>query len=148
MRIKTILMLAALPLLAVAFQAVSQNAQNSPIGRWKTLDDETGRAMTIVEVYQAKNGTLAAKVVETLYRPNALCEKCSGDRKNKPIIGMPVLWNLKPIEGGWGNGNGFKPSSGDEFKAKSVKLIANGSKLEITGCKFGFCREATWVRAN
>lgn len=145
MRIKTTMTLLALPLLAAAFGA---SAQTSPIGRWKTIDDETGKAMTIVEVYQGKNNTLAAKVVETLYAPNATCTKCSGKDKGKPVIGMPVLWGLKPIDGGWGEGNGFKPSTGDSFKAKSVKLVDGGSKLEIEGCKLMFCRTAHWVRAN
>lgn len=145
MRIKSFITLLALPLLAASFVA---SAQNSPIGRWKTIDDETGKAMTIVEVYEAKNNTLAAKVVETLYAPNAVCTKCSGKDKGKPIIGMPVLWNLKAISGGWGEGNGFKPSTGDSFKAKTVKLMEGGSKLEVTGCKMMFCRSANWVRVN
>ncbi len=145
MRIKTFMTMLALPLLAASFAAA---AQSSPLGRWKTIDDETGKPMTIVEVYQAKNGTLAAKVVETLYTPNAVCTACSGKDKGKPIIGMPVLWNLKAMGGGWGEGNGFKPSTGDSFKAKSVKLVDGGSKLEITGCKMMFCRTANWVRAD
>ena len=145
MRIKTFMTMLALPLLAASFAAA---AQSSPLGRWKTIDDETGKPMTIVEVYQAKNGTLAAKVVETLYTPNAVCTACSGKDKGKPIIGMPVLWNLKAMGGGWGEGNGFKPSTGDSFKAKSVKLVDGGSKLEITGCKMRFCRSANWVRAD
>lgn len=145
MRIKSFISLLALPLLAASFVA---SAQNSPIGRWKTIDDETGKPMTIVEVYEAKNNTLAAKVVETLYAPNAVCTKCSGKDKGKPIIGMPVLWNLKVISGGWGEGSGFKPSTGDSFKAKTVKLLDGGSKLEVTGCKMMFCRSANWVRVN
>ncbi len=145
MRIKSFITLLALPVLAASFVA---SAQNSPIGRWKTIDDETGKPMTIVEVYEAKNNTLAAKVVETLYAPNAVCTKCSGKDKGKPIIGMPVLWNLKAISGGWGEGSGFKPSTGDSFKAKTVKLLDGGSKLEVTGCKMMFCRSANWVRVN
>ena len=145
MRIKTFMTMLALPLLAASFAAA---AQSSPLGRWKTIDDETGKPMPIVEVYQAKNGTLAAKVVETLYTPNAVCTACSGKDKGKPIIGMPVLWNLKAMGGGCGEGNGFKPSTGDSFKAKSVKLVDGGSKLEITGCKMMFCRSANWVRAD
>lgn len=147
MRIKTLASLLALPLLALA--ALSASAQSaSPVGRWKTIDDETGKPMTIVEVYQAKNGTYAAKVVETLYAPNASCTECEGKDKGKPIIGMLVLWNLKPISGGWGNGSGFKPSTGDSFKAKSVKLTNGGNNLEIEGCKLMFCRTAKWVKVS
>ena len=135
-----ILILALLP--AAAF------AQSSPVGRWTTIDDETKNPMSITEVYEAKGGTLAAKVVETLNKPNATCTECSGKQKDKPIIGMMVLWDLKKTADGWGNGSGFKPSTGDSFKAKSVKLVNDGKTLEITGCKLMFCRTAQWQRVE
>ncbi len=139
--------LLALPLLAASALALAQTA-TSPIGRWKTLDDETGKAMTVVEVYTAKNGNLAAKIVENIAAPPT-CDECSGKDKGKSIIGMPVLWDLKArTDGTWGDGRGFKPSTGDSFKAKSIKVVDGGKKLEITGCKAIFCRTATWVRAN
>lgn len=141
MRTKLIaLLVLGLPLVA--------SAQNSPLGRWKTLDDETGKVMTVTEVYEAKNGTLAAKIVEAVNSAAATCAKCSGKQKGQSTVGMNILWNLKPMAGGWGGGQGFKPSSGDSFKVKSVKLIDGGNKLEVTGCKFVFCRSATWVRAH
>lgn len=131
----------ALPLAAIA-------ADNSPVGRWKTLDDETGKVMTIAEVYTAQNGKLAAKVVEAVDPAAAICNKCDGAKKGKSTVGMPILWNLTPIAGGWGNGDGFKPSQGMNFKAKSIKLVDGGNKLEVTGCKFVFCKTATWVRVR
>ena len=147
MRTKIVALLLALPLLAASTAAFAQSV-SSPIGRWKTFDDETGKAMSITEVYEAKNGKLAAKVVETLNAPNALCTKCSGDKKNQPVVGMPVLWNLEKNAEGWGNGHGFKPSTGDSFKVKQIKLVDGGNKLEITGCKLMFCRSAHWTRAD
>lgn len=144
-RTKLIFSLLGLSLLAASSMAFAQSA-TSPIGRWKTWDDQTGKAMTITEVYEAKNGKLAAKVVETLFAPDAVCTKCSGEQKNKPMAGMPVLWNLEKTPEGWGNGQGFKPSAGESFKVKSVKLVDGGNKLEITGCKFVFCRSAHWTR--
>lgn len=134
---------------ALASLAFSASAQNSPIGKWKTLDDKTGKPMTITEVYQAKNGTLAAKIVENVGNLPANCTTCSGDHKGKPIVGMVTLWNLKANKDGtWGGGNGYKPSEDTSFKAKTVKLADGGNKLEITGCKSIFCRTATWVRAD
>ena len=146
MRIKPLGLLFALPLVALSFAAMAQAP--SPIGRWKTFDDATGKAMSVTEVYLTKNGGIAAKVVETLNTPNATCGKCSGAQKNKPIIGMMVFWNVKNTEDGWGGGQGFKPSTGDSFRVKSVKLMDGGNKLEITGCKLVFCRSANWVRVN
>ena len=133
-------------LASVAFAASAQNA-NSPLGKWKTLDDKTGKAMTITEVYMAKNGTMAAKIVENLGGP-ATCANCSGEYKGKPTVGIVTLWGLKEKNGAWGGGEGYKPSEDTKFKAKSIKLVDGGKKLEVTGCKAIFCRTATWVRAN
>lgn len=145
MRIKSFFALLALSLLAAAFTASAQNP--SPIGRWKTLDDETGKPMTITEVYEAKNGTLAARIVENLGLPPT-CADCSGQYKGKPIVGIVTLWNLKPISGGWGEGQGYKPSEDRKFKVKMVKLSADGNKLEVTGCVMVFCRTGEWVRVR
>lgn len=130
----------------VAFSASAQNPA-SPIGKWKTLDDKTGKAMTITEVYEAKNGTLAAKITENLGMP-ATCADCSGEHKGKPTVGMVTLWNLKAGKDGSWSGNGYKPSEDREFKAKSVTLIDGGKKLEVKGCVSIICRTATWVRVN
>ena len=56
---------------------------------------------------------------------------------------------LEKTSGGWGNGSGFKPSTGDRFKAKSITLTNGGNTREITGCKMAFlCRTARWTRVN
>ena len=134
-------------LASAAFAASAQNL-SSPIGKWKTLDDKSGKPMTITEVYETKNGTLAAKIVENLGLP-ATCADCSDEHKGKPMVGMLTLWNLKANKDGtWGGGSGYKPSEDREFKAKSVKLIDGGKKLEVKGCVSIICRTATWVRVS
>ncbi|QIL20417.1 DUF2147 domain-containing protein [Thermomonas sp. HDW16] len=134
-------------LASIAFSATAQN-HGSPLGKWKTLDDESGKAMTITEIYEAKNGTLAAKITENLGLPPN-CNECSGQYKGKPFVGIVTLWNLKANKDGtWGGGNGYKPSDDRKFTAKSVKLVDGGNKLEVKGCVAFFCKTATWVRAN
>ena len=133
-------------LASVAFSASAQNA-TSPIGKWKTLDDKSGKPMTITEVYETKTGTLAAKIVENLGLP-ATCADCSDEHKGKPMVGMLTLWNLKANKDGTWAGSGYKPSEDREFKAKSVKLIEGGKKLEVKGCVSIICRTATWVRVS
>lgn len=39
--------------------AASAQSNTSPLGKWKTLDDATGKAMTITEVCMARNGLTA-----------------------------------------------------------------------------------------
>ena len=85
MRMKALATLLALPLLAASFVAA---AQDSPAGRWKTIDDETGKVKSIVEIYQAKDGSYAGKVAEILNSargPNPTCDKCKGANRNKPV---------------------------------------------------------------
>ena len=137
----------AAALASVAFSASAQNA-TSPIGKWKTLDDKTGKVMTVSEIYETKNGTLAAKIVEAVGSP-ATCTTCSGKYQNKPTVGIVTLWDLKANnDGTWGGGKGYKPSEDRNFNAKSVKLVDGGNKLEVKGCVAFICRTATWVRAN
>src|SRR5690606_32907877 len=72
--------------LAILPAAVS--AQNGPVGRWKTIDDETGRVKSIVEIEQAADGTLRGTVAEVLHSdrgPNPTCDKCEGANKGKPV---------------------------------------------------------------
>ena len=137
-----------LAILALVLLPLAAFAQTSPVGKWKTFDDETGKAMSLTEVYVAKDGTYAAKVLETLDRPNGTCDKCSGKDKGKPVAGMMVFWDVKKTSDGGEGGKGFKPSSGESFKVKTIKLTDGGNKLEVTGCKFVFCRTGTWQRAE
>ena len=141
MRTKFIaLLLLALPMAAFA--------QSSPEGRWKTIDDETGKVKSIVEISKAANGTLQGKVVEVLSSdrgPNPTCDKCKGANKGKPIKGMTILWGLKPDGGEWTGGTVLDPSKGKTYKSK-IELLDGGRKLGMSGCIAFFCRQQVWVR--
>lgn len=146
MRIKLFATLLALPLLAAAAAA---SAQDSPVGRWKTIDDETGRVKSIVEVYQAKDGNYAGKVVEILHSdrgPDPVCDKCKGANKDKPVKGMVILWGLKPDGAGqYAGGTILDPAKGKTYKSK-VEVQDGGAKLGVSGCIAFICREQVWVR--
>ena len=101
--------LTAMPMLGLAQQA-------SPAGRYTTIDDKTKKPKSIVEVTQAANGTVQARVVQVLQSekgPHPVCDKCSGTNKNKPVEGMTILWGLKPDGAGkWSGGTVLDPASG------------------------------------
>ena len=145
MRMKAIATLLALPLLAASFVAA---AQDSPAGRWKTIDDETGKVKSIVEIYQAKDGSYAGKVAEILHSergPNPTCDKCKGANKDKPVQGMVILWGLKPDgDNEFAGGTILDPAKGKTYKSKAKMLSAD--KLGVSGCLAFICREQTWVR--
>ena len=46
-------------LLLLAISAGHAQTPSSAVGRWKTIDDVTGKAKSVVEVYMAKDGRLA-----------------------------------------------------------------------------------------
>ena len=141
---KTLLL--ALPLLAAGFAA---SAADGPAGRWKTIDDNTGKVKSIVEISQAGNGTLSGKVLQVLQSdkgPHPVCDKCDGANKNKPIEGMTILWNLSPDGANkWNDGTILDPAKGKTYSSK-IELVDGGNKLEVSGCIAFICRSQTWLR--
>ena len=141
---KTLLL--ALPLMMAAMSA---SAADGAVGRWKTIDDKTGKVKSIVEITQATNGTLTGKVVEILHSdkgPNPVCDGCEGANKNKPVKGMTILWNLKADgANAWSGGTILDPGNGKTYKSK-MKLQTGGAKLDVSGCVAFICRAQTWVR--
>ena len=134
------LLLAVLPLSAFAQDA-------SPLGKWKTIDDETGKVKSIVEISKAANGTLQGRVVEVLSSdrgPNPTCDKCKGANKDKPVKGMTILWGLRADDDEWTGGTVLDPAKGKTYKAK-VEMLGP-DKLGMSGCVAFICRQQVWVR--
>lgn len=141
MRAIALIALLSLPLLA--------QAQDSPVGRWKTIDDATGKVKSIVEVHQARDGSYAGRVAEILDTkdgPNPACDKCKGKLRDKPIKGMTILWGLQPDgKGKWAGGHVLDPENGKTYKSK-LELLEGGNKLGMSGCIAFICRQQVWVR--
>ena len=138
-----LLALVGLPLLLASTAAAAQ----SPVGRWKTIDDEAGRVKSVVEITQAANGTLSGRVAQVLQSdrgPNPVCDKCSGERRNQPITGMTILWDLKPDGSEWSGGTILDPAKGKTYKSKAKMIDAN--RLGVSGCVAFICREQVWQR--
>ena len=141
-------LIAATTALVLLLLAMAAAAQQSPTGRWKTIDDETGKVKSIVEITQAADGTLQGKVVEILQSdrgPNPTCDKCKGANKDKPVKGMTILWGLEKDGDEWSGGTVLDPAKGKTYKSK-VELLEGGQKLGMSGCIAFICRQQVWVR--
>ncbi len=137
--------LLALPLSLASLQAA---AADPVVGKWKTIDSETGKPKSIVEITQAPNGALSGHIVELLNpsKPNPVCDKCSDDRKNKPITGMEIIRGMKASGSGkYAGGTILKPDEGKVYKSK-MELVEGGKKLEVSGCIAFICKSQTWLR--
>jgi uncharacterized protein (DUF2147 family) len=123
---------------------------SSPAGVWKTIDDKTKKERSIIRVTEV-NGEFQG-VVEKIFDqpgddPAHLCKDCKGDRKDKPIIGMTILWGLKKQGDGWGGGEILDPKNGKIYRCK-MSLAADGKSLNVRGF-IGISligRTQTWLR--
>ena len=137
----------------VAFAGVALAQQATPVGLWKTIDDETKSEKSQVRIVDAA-GTLSAKI-EKLTDPSkqtAVCEKCSDDRKGQPIIGMNILRGVKQNAEDkelWDGGEILDPNNGKVYKVR-LKPIDGGKKLEVRGYIGApmFGRTQTWIRVE
>jgi uncharacterized protein (DUF2147 family) len=116
--------------------AASLFAQDfSPIGKWKTIDDETGKAKSIINIWQQEDklyGTIESLFLEPDEDPNPLCDKCKGDLYNKPVIGLTILNDLKQDGNEWNSGTIMDPDNGKTYKCK-IEVVENGAKLMVRG---------------
>ena len=125
------------------------HADNSPVGLWKTIDDATNKPRSLIRISN-KDGELIATIEKGLLptdSPNDVCEQCTGERKNKPLIGMVIMDGMKAKGDVYEGGHIVDPDNGEIYKCK-IKLDATGNKLEVRGfigvSLFG--RSQIWMR--
>jgi uncharacterized protein (DUF2147 family) len=122
-------------LIALGLMSTLAAANENPVGLWRTIDDKSGKEKSLVRVSES-NGQLQI-TIEKLFRepgeePNPLCDKCPGEKKNKPVIGMQIGSGLKKDGDVWSGGEILDPQNGKTYKCK-VWLEDKGKKLNVRG---------------
>lgn len=122
------------------------------LGKWSTIDDETGRTKSIVEIYK-EGDKLFGKIIE-LFRlpdedPDPICDECDEDdpRYNQKVNGMVILQGLEWDDDEWDDGKILDPKNG---KVYSCKLWIEDGDLQVRGY-IGFSligRSQTWIRVK
>ena len=128
---------------------ITSMQSQSVIGKWKTIDDTTGEAKSIVEVF-SKSGKIYAKVVDILdpATKNNLCKQCSGEDKNKPILGLIIIKGLSKDGSEYNSGEILDPKNGKLYKC--ALTLESKDKLKVRGY-IGFSllgRTQYWHRVN
>lgn len=140
--------LAALVFVAIGTPVM---AQMSPVGLWKNVDEKTGAPKSEVRI--TDNGGVLTGKVERILRegadPNAVCDKCTDDRKGKPIVGLEIIRGAKQAEGKtvWEDGKILDPENGKTYTLR-LTPVEGGQKLEVRGSIGPFGRTQTWVRVQ
>ena len=130
---KKILMLLAVAMISVtaAFAQVDKI-----VGEWKTVDDKTGKAVSVVKIY--KQGDKYFGKIVKLLSPDA----------NQKNLGLVVVKDMKEKKGQLVDGKIFDPKSGNTYYA-SIKYDSKKNEINLRGSidKFGMRgRTQTWVK--
>ena len=138
----------AISLVAFSFSA---QAQMSPVGNWHTVDEKTGEVKSEIRVTDS-GGTVTGTIAKLLrkdVKQDQVCEKCTDDRKDKPLIGMQIIRGAKKAEGKdvWEDGKILDPENGKTYGLR-LTPIEGGKKLEVRGSIGPFGRTQTWVRTQ
>lgn len=140
---KTILFLIITVL--VSFQGMSQSC----VGKWTTIDDETGKKKAIVELYKYKEH-LYGKIIYLYPREgrekDPVCDLCEDDRKNKPLVGLQIVRSLEWDGNNWEDGTILDPENGKIYSVKMWLYEDNPNKLNVRGYIGPFFRTQTWLR--
>ena len=118
--------------IGVFFLTLSSIQAQSVVGKWKTIDEETGEAKSIVEIYE-KSGKIYGKVVDILRADHKkdVCSKCEGAEKNKPILGMIIINGLKKDGSEYSGGTILDPTNGKKYKCYIT--LDSADKLKLRG---------------
>ncbi|MEO6660785.1 MAG: DUF2147 domain-containing protein [Burkholderiaceae bacterium] len=140
-----------LPVLGFALLAQLAHAQATPVGLWKTIDDDTHQAKSWVRI--ADQGGVLTGRIEKLLDPakqDARCDKCTDGRKDQPVAGMTILSNVKQSSADaalWEGGEILDPNNGKTYRVR-LKPMEAGKSLEVRGYIGPFYRNQTWIRVE
>ena len=133
--------------LVACFLLAAAHAQ-TVFGTWKTKDDETNEEKSHIEIYEA-GGKMYGKVIKLLReRPDRLCDKCPGDRKNQPVLNMIILVNMILKDGLWQSGDILDPEKGKWYSCKMWLKEGDPNTLVVRGYLGFFYRTQYWTRVK
>lgn len=124
-------------------------SDSTPAGLWKTIDDKSGKPRSLIRITE-NNGEYSAVVEKGLLATDtgeAVCDKCTDERKGQKIVGMTIVKGIKKKGENYEGGEILDPDNGKTYKCK-MKLDGTGNQLEVRGfigvSLFG--RSQTWIR--
>lgn len=126
--------------------SISLNSFSQIIGKWKSIDDNSGQPRSVIEITE-RTGKFFGKVVKIYSKPgedpDPICDKCGYDdeRFKQKIIGMEILKELVKDGEEFTSGHILDPENGKVYRCK---VWLDGKVLKVRGYWGPFFRTQTW----
>jgi len=125
-------------------------AEPTAVGLWEQVDEKSGKPESWFKIIE-RNGVYQGNIVKIFFKPgedeNWACDKCEGDERGKPVLGLALIKGMQRNGNAYENGTIMDPRDGSVYRAL-MNLSPDGQKLEVRGylgiSLFG--RSQTWIR--
>lgn len=134
-------------LLTLLFTSYASIAQQGVLGKWKTIDDETGEARSIIEIYK-KGNLYYGKIHKILSDdPGAQnCSKCAEEYRNKSMVGVIIMKALKKDGNEYEDGTIVDPENGKTYRCKIWVDEEDPTRLNVRGYIAFLYRTQQWIK--
>ncbi len=110
-------------------------AEPTAVGLWEQVDENSGKAESWFKIVE-RNGVYVGNIVKMFPKPgddeNWVCDRCEGDERGKPVLGLALIKNMQRNGLSYENGTIMDPRDGKVYRAL-MRLSPDGQKLEVRG---------------
>jgi hypothetical protein len=145
-------MLRFLLIQALSFINLPAFAQTTPVGRWPSVDEATGKPRAETPIGEASGalvGRIERRRLPVRQGAGVLCLLCPSHPEDKPLIGMQSIRQMKlgSEAQSWEGGAILYPDKGKVFKLRLL-LQHDGRDKQFRGHFGPLFRNQTWVHLS
>ncbi len=115
------------------------SSHSAPVldGFWMAYDDGDGRPGGVFYFYE-NDGSYEGRLVKQITYPedppeNPLCAHCPGEKKDKPMLGLVIVWGMKRHGAAkYEDGKILDPRDGSVWSAQ-IEVTPDNQKLNLRG---------------